>query len=434
MSFGERLRAARKARGLSLRALARLSGTDFSAISRLERLRSSPLATTAEALANALGMPLAELVTGDPDRASRPLPLVPGMEEHVAARYPVIRRTFLKAGESRKISSIARTSRSWAPLVTRGEVTLRGAELKLTVSAGAIINRDLLVRRTVWAEAVADSELLWIEVPGEPTPTARGQVGSLLSGSVAGYFSCDPAADIGRTEEELRNAGCRTVYWDCIENRSLARPRLVELLQRLNPGDTIIFPTLGHANLRTHEVLELIVGVQAGGARLLTLDGAVDSRRAGSGDLAAALAKLEPNPRSSRVSAGVLAAYGGGVQRPSTGGRPPALTRVDVGEIDRLLSIGLTNAEIRARLGYAKSTLERYLRQIRQGSPTALDPGASEKKRIGRPPPVAQAPLEQIRALVHQGLSAAAIRAQLGPGFSRSTIERCVRRVREGVI
>ena len=433
MSFGERLRTERKARGLSLRALARLSGIDYSNISRLERLRSSPLASTAEALANALGVPLAELLTGDPDRASQPLPLVPGMEEHVAATYPVIRRTLLKAGESRKISSIARASRSWAPLVTRGELNLRGAALNLPISAGAMINRDLLVRRTVWAEALVDSELLWIEGAAEPERHAPRHVGS-LSGSVVGYFSADPAADFRGTEEELRNAGCATVYWDCIENRSLTRPRLVELLQRVTPGDTIVFPTLADANLRTHEVLELMVGVQSGGARLLTLDGTVDSRRAGFGSLAAALAKLEPNPRSSRVSAGILAAYGGGVQRSPLGGRPPALTRADLSEIHRLLSIGLTNAEIRARLGYAKSTLERYLRQIRQGSPTVLDSSATKKKRIGRPPRLEKAPVEQIRSLVHEGLSAAAIRAQLGPGFSRSTIERCVRRVREGVI
>jgi len=432
--FGERLRAARAAKGLSLRSLAKLSGINYSHISKLERQKNSPLAVNVEALANALGMSSSELLSGHPDRRVDPLPLVPGMEQQVVASYPVVRRTALKAGESRKLSTIARASASWTALVVRGILRLRGRALDVVVSAGAKINRDVLVRLTVWADAEADSELLWVEEARQPEASSYSRPELPEKGTVLGYVcSNEPAADTASTISELERAGCIAVYCDAVPNHSQLRCHLVEVLQRLRPGDTLIIPSLSAARLRTHELLELMNGLIRAGITLVSLDGSVDTRQPGATALVTALAKLEPNPRSSRVSAGVLAANDG--QPARRGGRPPALSRADLEEIRAMVDRGFSNAEIRRHLEHPKkSTLERYLRQVREGQPTALEDGNSRRKtakRIGRPAALSPEQVEQLRALLLEGLSAQAIRDRLG--LSKTTIGRYARRIREGV-
>ena len=61
-SFGERLRAARTAKGISQMALARQTGLSLSLIAQLEQgLTSDPKLSTLRALARALGVTLDEL-------------------------------------------------------------------------------------------------------------------------------------------------------------------------------------------------------------------------------------------------------------------------------------------------------------------------------------------------------------------------------------
>ena len=105
-------------------------------------------------------------------------------------------------------------------------------------------------------------------------------------------------------------------------------------------------------------------GLEARGVRFRTLDGTVDTTRPGTTELIAALAGLEPNPRSSRVTAGTLAGKAGRKSR----GRPSALTESDIDEIRALLSQGLSTPEIRKGRRFTKSTVERYVRRIREGA------------------------------------------------------------------
>ena len=77
------LRAARKARGLSLDAAAKLSGVSRSMVSQIERGESSPTVATLWALTQALQLDFAGLLEGRP---------APGIEVTRASAAPVIQR------------------------------------------------------------------------------------------------------------------------------------------------------------------------------------------------------------------------------------------------------------------------------------------------------------------------------------------------------
>jgi transcriptional regulator with XRE-family HTH domain len=63
ISFGNNLRAARKAAGMSQGALARICGLERQYISKLERGRTDPRVSMLIRLATGLGIPAAELLT-----------------------------------------------------------------------------------------------------------------------------------------------------------------------------------------------------------------------------------------------------------------------------------------------------------------------------------------------------------------------------------
>ncbi len=69
-SVGTRLLEVRRARGLSLRALAAASGLSINAISRIERGDSSPTVSSLQQLAAALDVPLIEFFRVEPELAT----------------------------------------------------------------------------------------------------------------------------------------------------------------------------------------------------------------------------------------------------------------------------------------------------------------------------------------------------------------------------
>ena len=370
-TFGQRLRAARLQRKMSLRQLSAAAGLSFSQISRLERQLHAVRAEDAERLARALGTTLLELARESVPYAL-PLPFVPGATQSQAATYPVTRLTCLENGRRMNLSRIARAGPEWTAVILRGKLRLTAPGLQLVASARAKLDRKLLLSQTVHAEALEASELLWVEEDPPPQTRPRDhteyqRITSVLTpGSMVGYFATRHATEVEGLETALREAGCVSIWHDMVESHSLARPQLRQVLEGLRPTATLVAPSLEALGLRTHEVLELIAGVDELGARFATLDGEVDSKRPGTTEAIRSLRKLEPNPRSSRVSAGMLAAAGIAVKDKRMG-RPPALTAAQADELRALVEAGLSTREIRERLGFTKSTVERYVRRIREG-------------------------------------------------------------------
>lgn len=364
-NFGQRVRAARLEQGLSLRQLSQATGISFSQISRLERQRHAPRADDADRLAAALGTTAAALAHGELPPPAAPLPLVPGAQQDLIATYPVSRITRVPPGRITNISRIARAGSSWTAIVVRGKFRLSGPAIDAVVLPGAKLSRRVLTQHTVHAEALAASELLWVESDPAQQPSDQLARSPVAGGQVIGYC-CGPPGDTtaGDMEHALRNAGCSVVYRDEVASGTLVRPHLIEAIEKASPGSTFVGPSLSKLRLRTHEVLELIAGLERRGVRFRTLDEFVDTRRPGTTDLVAALAEVEPNPRSSRVSAGTVAGKAGR----TSSGRPAALTPQNIEEVRGLLNAGLSTGEIRERLGFTKSTVERYVRRIREGA------------------------------------------------------------------
>ena len=143
------LRAARKARGLSLDAAAKLSGVSRSMVSQIERGESSPTVATLWALTQALQLDFAGLLEGRP---------APGIEVIRASSAPVIQRggvtiRILSAAESvgsHEVYELAftagarLTSEAHGPgcrehlTVLEGRLTVTSGEARETLAAGDV--------------------------------------------------------------------------------------------------------------------------------------------------------------------------------------------------------------------------------------------------------------------------------------------------------
>lgn len=96
--IGERIRSARQARGISLRALARQANVSASLVSQIETGRLRPSVSTLYAVTGALGVPLSDLLEAPADIAADDV--IPGMYPvataglvAMLARNPVTERT-----------------------------------------------------------------------------------------------------------------------------------------------------------------------------------------------------------------------------------------------------------------------------------------------------------------------------------------------------
>ena len=69
--IGEQLRAWREVRGLSQRALAERAGMPYPMVARLELGQTDPRLSTLERLAEALAIPVVDLLTGPKRRTSK---------------------------------------------------------------------------------------------------------------------------------------------------------------------------------------------------------------------------------------------------------------------------------------------------------------------------------------------------------------------------
>jgi transcriptional regulator with XRE-family HTH domain len=83
--FGENLRRAREARGLTQEELAHLAGIHRTEVGLLERAGREPRLATLVKLATALGVPLGDLFEGIGWRSSEPMP-APGGRFRVAPK------------------------------------------------------------------------------------------------------------------------------------------------------------------------------------------------------------------------------------------------------------------------------------------------------------------------------------------------------------
>ena len=141
------------------------------------------------------------------------------------------------------------------------------------------------------------------------------------------------------------------------------RPVLVQVLDQLRPGDTLIVWKLDRLGRSLRHLVDVVTGLADRGVGFRSLQESIDTTTPG-GKLVfhvfAALAEFERDLIRERTTAGLAAARARG----RNGGRPPVL---DAGQVELARELyasrRYTTAEIARRLKVGRSTLYRYLTQ-----------------------------------------------------------------------
>lgn len=183
MSVGERLRAARESRGVSIRRLAELSGRSASSISQIERGLVEPRIGTLVSLTVPLGITVAQFMS-DEDMIHRPLRRADRIELRFGSKrreYLLTRRPFSNLEVYLVVLEPGGTSDS-AP-VTHGKsdefcLVLTGSDLRFesgderhVLHAGDSVEFRSSTPHWVVNEGSAVAELVWAISP--PTPEAH---------------------------------------------------------------------------------------------------------------------------------------------------------------------------------------------------------------------------------------------------------------------
>lgn len=143
-----------------------------------------------------------------------------------------------------------------------------------------------------------------------PPPATRTPL--MATPRLLGYarVSTDEQATDAQTDE-LRRAGCRTIFEEHASGASRARPELARLLKEIRAGDILVVARLDRLARSVSHLLEVIEGLTARGAHFRSLRDPIDTSTPQgmfSLQVLGAVAQLERALISERTKAGVAAA------------------------------------------------------------------------------------------------------------------------------
>lgn len=181
-TVGERIRAARQSRGLSVRQLAADSGCSASSISQIERGVTTPRTRTLVALATSLGMTVAQLLSDD---QSLHLPL--RREDRREIRFGSLRREYPLTRRPRSSLEVYIVALDPGGTSDRSQVTHGDSDEFLLVLSGADLRFETNVEQhqlrvgdsMEWRSSVPHwvvndgdipAELVWAISPPTPVP------------------------------------------------------------------------------------------------------------------------------------------------------------------------------------------------------------------------------------------------------------------------
>jgi DNA invertase Pin-like site-specific DNA recombinase len=171
-------------------------------------------------------------------------------------------------------------------------------------------------------------------------------------------------------QEARLEAVCDRVYLEKGSGTSLKRPKLQEVLERLDAGDVLVVAKLDRLARSVADLYHIVRQLKARGATLEVLDQPMDLDSFTGKIVFAVLglvAELETNLRHERQMAGIQAAQAKGVHF----GRKPALTPAQVQVLWQRRGQGATIGLLMQEFQLGKSAICRYLTQGRQGDTQA---------------------------------------------------------------
>jgi len=179
-------------------------------------------------------------------------------------------------------------------------------------------------------------------------------------------------------QEARLEAVCDRVYLETGSGTSLRRPKLQEVLDRLDAGDVLVVAKLDRLARSVADLYHIVSQLKARGATLEVLDQPMDLDSFTGKIVFAVLglvAELEINLRHERQMAGIQAAQAKGVHF----GRQKALTPAQVATLCQRRTQGATIRELMQEFQLGKSAICRYLvrerqrQQVQQGQAEAAD-------------------------------------------------------------
>ncbi|RSN16220.1 DNA invertase [Nonomuraea sp. WAC 01424] len=170
----------------------------------------------------------------------------------------------------------------------------------------------------------------------------------------------------------LEAAGCSRIFADKKSGKNVEREELWKALDYLRPGDTLIVPSLDRLGRSLQDLISVVAGLRKRGVGFRSLKEALDTTTPG-GRLVfhvfAALAEFIRELIIEGTNEGLAAARARGQRL----GRPPAMTAEQVGHARALLTQpDATIASIARLLGVSRSTIYKYLPELKPDAPAAL--------------------------------------------------------------
>ncbi|MET3960005.1 DNA invertase Pin-like site-specific DNA recombinase [Rhodococcus sp. OAS809] len=184
---------------------------------------------------------------------------------------------------------------------------------------------------------------------------------SSLVSAVYGYLrvsGTDQVLDLQR--DALAKAGCDRVWEEVASGAKNDRPELIDLLDHLRPGDTLIVWRLDRLGRSLTHLIETVEDLQSRGVSFKSLTETIDTSSPGGMlvfQIFGALAQFERALIQERTVAGLAAARARG----RIGGQPKRIDAAKARQIQRMIEDGTPKSEIAAVLGIGRATLYRHL-------------------------------------------------------------------------
>jgi DNA invertase Pin-like site-specific DNA recombinase len=169
---------------------------------------------------------------------------------------------------------------------------------------------------------------------------------------------------LGVQIQQLRDAGCRTIYQDKQTGTNAQRPGLKKMLGYIRPGDLIVVCKLDRLARSTMDLLNLITQIDETGGSLYSLSEPWVNTGTPSGKLIvtifAGVAQFERERMAERCREGRAAAMARGVKFGGKRGLPPGLEDL----ARETLKSGTRPAEVAAKFGVSRATAYRLKRAL----------------------------------------------------------------------
>jgi DNA invertase Pin-like site-specific DNA recombinase len=160
--------------------------------------------------------------------------------------------------------------------------------------------------------------------------------------------------------DALEAAGCNRIYEDTISGTRKDRPGLVQALDVLREGDTLVVWKLDRLGRSVKDLLDFAGSLSDRGIGFVSLTDSIDTTTASGRfffNVMASLSQMERELMIERTQAGLAAARAQG----RVGGRKRVMTDSKIASAKRLLADGRSPKDIAADLGVSVPTLYRWV-------------------------------------------------------------------------